>query len=63
LDQWETDKTALTERLWDPELYKKSPEILPKLNDELSALEEKIKTGYARWEELEAKRKASEGAE
>ncbi len=63
LDQWETEKTALTERLWDPELYKKSPEILPKLNAELSALEERIKTGYARWEELEAKRKASEGAE
>jgi hypothetical protein len=48
--------------LWDPELYKKSPELLPKLNDELSALEEKIKVGYARWEELEAKRKAIEAA-
>ena len=62
LDQWETEKTELTARLWDPELYKKSPELLPKLNDDLSALEERIKTGYARWEELEAKRKAIEAA-
>jgi len=60
LDQWETEKTSLTEKLWDPELYKKSPELLPKLNDELAALEERIKVGYARWEELEAKRKANE---
>jgi ATP-binding cassette subfamily F protein uup len=62
LDQWELEKTELTARLWDPELYKKSPELLPKLNDELLALEERIKTGYARWEELEAKRKAIEAA-
>jgi ATP-binding cassette subfamily F protein uup len=63
LDGWETEKTALTAKLWDPELYKKSPELLPKLNDELTALEERIKAGYARWEELEARRLASEAAE
>ena len=28
---------------------------------ELTALEDRIRIGYARWEELEAKRKASEG--
>ena len=63
LDQWETEKTDLTTRLWDPDLYKKSPDLVAKLNDELSALEERIKTAYARWEELEAKRKACETTE
>ena len=29
---------------------------------ELAAVEERIKTGYARWEELEEKRKAAEAA-
>jgi ATP-binding cassette subfamily F protein uup len=62
LDQWETEKTALTTRLWEPALYQQSPEIVPKLKDELAALEQRIQTGYARWEELEAKRKAAEAA-
>jgi ATP-binding cassette subfamily F protein uup len=63
LDQWETEKVDLTTRLWEPELYQKSPDKVPKLKDEISILEERIKTGYARWEELEAKRQASEAAE
>jgi len=62
LDQWETEKADLTTRLWEPQLYQKSPEMVPKLKDEVSVLEERIKTGYARWEELEAKRKACEAA-
>ncbi|MCE0497425.1 MAG: ATP-binding cassette domain-containing protein, partial [Methylacidiphilales bacterium] len=60
LDQWETEKADLTTRLWEPQLYQTSPEKVPKLKDEVSVLEERIKTGYARWEELEAKRKACE---
>ena len=47
--------------MWDPELYKSEPGKLPQLKAELTVLEEKIRVGYARWEELEAKRKAAEG--
>ena len=60
IDKLEAEKTALANRLWEPDLYQKSPELVPELKNELAALEEKIKTGYARWEELEAKRKACE---
>jgi ATP-binding cassette subfamily F protein uup len=63
LDRWETEKADLTTRLWEPQLYQKSLEMVPKLKNEVSVLEEQIKTGYARWEELEAKRKACEAAE
>ena len=62
LDQWETEKHDLTARLWEPDLYQKSPELAPKLKEELAALEEKIRAGYARWEELETRRKAGETA-
>jgi ATP-binding cassette subfamily F protein uup len=58
LDKWETEKTDLTTRLWEPDLYQKSPELVPKLKEELAAVEARIATGYSRWEELEAKRKA-----
>lgn len=60
LDRWETEKSALSSRLWEPELYQKSPETIPKLKEELSALEARINAGYARWEELEVKRKGDE---
>jgi ATP-binding cassette subfamily F protein uup len=62
LDRWETEKADLSTRLWEPQLYQKSPEMVPRLKDEVSVLEERIKIGYARWEELEAKRKACETA-
>jgi ATP-binding cassette subfamily F protein uup len=61
LEKMEAEVTVLNERLYDPELYKKQPEKLPKLKTELAVLEERIKQGYMRWEQLEAKRKASEG--
>ncbi len=60
IDQWESEKADLTTRLWEPELYQKSPDLAPKLKDEVAVLEERIKAGYARWEELEARRKAGE---
>ena len=63
LDQWETEKQNLTARLWEPELYQKSPDIVPKLKDDLAAVEEQIRLAYARWEELEARRKASEAVD
>jgi hypothetical protein len=47
--------------MWDPELYKMQPEQLPKLKTELALLEERIRQGYLRWEQLEEKRKAVEG--
>jgi ATP-binding cassette subfamily F protein uup len=60
LDQWENEKHGLNTRLWEPDLYQKSPETVPKLKEDLAALEEKIRAGYARWEELENRRKAGE---
>jgi ATP-binding cassette subfamily F protein uup len=60
LEKMEADLNALNEKMWDPELYKKEPGKLPILKTELAVLEERIKHGYTRWEQLEAKRKASE---
>ncbi len=62
IEKWETELSALNERLWNPELYQKQPEKLPQLKTELAQLEERIRQGYARWEQLEAKRKAAESA-
>jgi phage shock protein A len=62
LDQWETEKADLTTPPWEPQLYQKSPEMVPKLKDEVSVMEQRIKTGCARWEELEAKKQAREAA-
>ena len=63
IEKMETEVSALNEQMWDPELYKKQPEKLPAIKTELALLEERIRTGYARWEQLENKRKASESAE
>jgi ATP-binding cassette subfamily F protein uup len=60
IEKMETEVSALNEKMWDPELYKKEPGKLPVLKAELAVLEERIKHGYTRWEQLEAKRKASE---
>jgi len=57
LDAWEAEKSNVSERLWNPELYQKNPESVSKLKEELAALEDKIEKGYARWHELEEKRK------
>jgi ATP-binding cassette subfamily F protein uup len=58
LDAWEAEKTSVSERLWNPDLYQKTPESVPKLKEELAALDDKIEKGYARWHELEEKRKS-----
>jgi ATP-binding cassette subfamily F protein uup len=61
LEKMETEVSSLNEKMWDPELYKNEPGKLPVLKTELAALEDRIRIGYARWEELEAKRKAGVG--
>ena len=58
VDKWEAEKANLNERLWNPEVYQKTPGNVPKLKEELASLEEKIKAGYARWQELEEKRES-----
>lgn len=60
IEKMETEVSALNARLWDPAVYQKQPENVPLLKTELAVLEERIRQGYARWEQLEAKRKASE---
>jgi ATP-binding cassette subfamily F protein uup len=61
IEKMETEVSSLNERMWDPELYKKQPGLLPQLKTELAVLEERIRNGYVRWEQLETKRKACEG--
>jgi ATP-binding cassette subfamily F protein uup len=58
IEKMESEVSALNEQMWDPELYRREPGKLPVLRAQLAALEEKIRISYARWEELEAKRKA-----
>ncbi len=60
IEGWEAELADVATRLWEPDLYQKEPDLVPKLKAESVALEKRIKDGYARWEELEAKRLASE---
>ena len=60
LEAWEAELTALQGRLWDPNVYQKQAELVPKLKAEVTALEKRIKEAYARWELLEAKRIAAD---
>jgi len=58
IEKMELELSALNERMWDPALYKNEPGKLPLLKTEAAVLEERIKNGYVRWEQLEEKRKA-----
>jgi ATP-binding cassette subfamily F protein uup len=60
IEAWEAELTDLSAQLWDPELYKNQPDTIPLLKNGVTSLEKRIKEGYARWEELDAKRQASE---
>jgi ATP-binding cassette subfamily F protein uup len=60
IEKMEEEVSTLNHRLWDPELYKSEPAKIPQLKAELAALEERIKVGYKRWEELEDKRQAAD---
>jgi ATP-binding cassette subfamily F protein uup len=62
IEQWEADLAELASRLWEPELYQKQPDLIPQLKSATAALEKRIKDGYARWEELDARRQAVEAA-
>ncbi len=59
IEKLEAEQVSISGQLWDPAVYQKQPEKVPALKTELSALETRIKSSYARWEELEAKRLAS----
>jgi ABC transport system ATP-binding/permease protein len=61
IEKLEAEQEALGKRLYDPELYRKEPGLLPVLEKEHLSLEKKIKDTYARWEELEALRVAEVG--
>ncbi|MDR2462546.1 MAG: ATP-binding cassette domain-containing protein [Verrucomicrobiales bacterium] len=53
IEQLEAGQERLSQQLWDPELYQKSPDKIAELKSHSAALEQEIKTAYARWEELE----------
>ncbi len=57
----ETEHQEISERLASPDLYQDSPEEIPKLQARLAQIEKETQTAFARWDELESKRKASEG--
>ena len=58
----ETDIAKATERLADPELYKKAPKMLTSARNELVAMEAELETAFARWEEAEARFKELDAA-
>jgi ATP-binding cassette subfamily F protein uup len=62
IEAWEAEQVRCAEKLQDPQLYRTDPGALPKIEAEANALEAKIRAAYSRWEELEAKRCALEGA-
>ena len=62
IEGWEVKQVRCAAQLQDPQLYRSDPGALPKIEAESIALEAKIRAAYSRWEELEAKRCALEGA-
>ncbi|MDR1305204.1 MAG: ATP-binding cassette domain-containing protein [Verrucomicrobiales bacterium] len=61
IEQLEAEQEQVSQQLWDPELYQKSPEKIPELKSRSAALEQEIKAAYARWEELEQLRRECGG--
>jgi len=55
IEALETRQKEIAAKLWDPELYQKEPESIPKLKTELENLERQTSEAYARWEDLEAR--------
>jgi ATP-binding cassette subfamily F protein uup len=60
LDALETEQAALARRLADPALYQDRTADLQALNARHAAIEEELTRLLARWEELEAKKAASD---
>ncbi|HLB32889.1 MAG TPA: ATP-binding cassette domain-containing protein, partial [Chthoniobacterales bacterium] len=59
IEQWEAEKESLSAMLYDPELYKGESTRLTEIKSQIITLEERIKTKYLRWEQLEEKSKAA----
>ena len=59
IEKMEEQVSALNHQLWNPETYKSDPAKVPQLKAELAAVEERIRVGYLRWEQLENKRKVA----
>lgn len=62
IEEIEARHADVLEKLGNPDTYRNEPDAIPRLKEELSALEEESRKAYARWEELEAIRAACEGA-
>lgn len=58
IEKLETQQKAISEQLWDPTLYKDTPDRVVELKAELAALQDQTHKAYARWEELEGIREA-----
>lgn len=56
IETLEHEQAQLTKKLQDPVLYRTDPGALPKIEAELEGLQAKIKTSFARWQELESLR-------
>ncbi|MBU1040208.1 MAG: ATP-binding cassette domain-containing protein [Proteobacteria bacterium] len=55
IETLEQDIAKATERLADPELYKKAPKVLTSARNELVAMEAELEEAFARWEQVEAR--------
>lgn len=60
IEQLEAEQARLAAQLQDPDLYRANPDALPGIEQQSLALEEKIRASYARWDELEARRRELE---
>jgi ATP-binding cassette subfamily F protein uup len=53
IEKLESKQTSISAQLGDPEIYKKAPDLVPKLKEDLATVHNHIQQAYARWEELE----------
>ncbi|MES2307793.1 MAG: ATP-binding cassette domain-containing protein [Verrucomicrobiota bacterium] len=59
IEKLEAEHKTLSEKLWDPELYKTDPQAIPEMKKRLAEIETETDKSYTRWHELEAIAKAS----
>ncbi|MDO9631954.1 MAG: ABC transporter ATP-binding protein, partial [Humidesulfovibrio sp.] len=55
IEALEKDIAKATERLADPELYKKAPKVLTMTRNELVGMQAELEETFARWEKAEAR--------
>ncbi|MHC1701600.1 MAG: ATP-binding cassette domain-containing protein [Humidesulfovibrio sp.] len=55
IEALEQDIAKATQRMADPELYKKAPKVLTEARNELVAMEAELEAAFARWEQAEAR--------